>query len=129
MSPYLVDPEPQELPSATIGDLLAGVMTLAERGPEKSSRPDEPINDVTPERVRELRAMQYEDYLQTPEWKHVIAVIGRVVDGVCELCKEPRRWLDVHHLTYERRGQEWGSDLLALCRPCHYMTHWRLGAV
>lgn len=35
----------------------------------------------------------------------------------CEL-----QQLEVHHLTYERRGHELDSDLLALCWGCHEDT-------
>lgn len=44
---------------------------------------------------------------------------------VCN-CNAP---LDVHHNTYERRGQERPSDLIALCRPCHEKHHDILGHV
>jgi len=31
--------------------------------------------------------------------------------------------VDIHHRTYERFGHEWLSDLIALCRNCHDLTH------
>ena len=32
------------------------------------------------------------------------------------------RWKQVHHLTYERLGEELDSDLQALCKPCHNLA-------
>ena len=29
----------------------------------------------------------------------------------------------VHHLTYERLGEEWDEDLQLLCAPCHNLEH------
>jgi hypothetical protein len=34
-----------------------------------------------------------------------------------------RENLDVHHLTYKRRGNERPADLVALCRRCHKERH------
>ena len=40
----------------------------------------------------------------------------------CETCGR-RAPLDVHHLTYERFGNELLGDLRALCRECHDEAH------
>lgn len=77
---------------------------------------------VTPERGRELRMMPYDDYLQTPEWRQrSVAVRGRA-GWRCELCGSRDR-LQVHHLTYRRRGDELPADLQVLCGPCHRQAH------
>jgi 5-methylcytosine-specific restriction endonuclease McrA len=33
------------------------------------------------------------------------------------------RAVEVHHLTYERLGEERLTDLVALCRSCHEREH------
>lgn len=40
----------------------------------------------------------------------------------CVGCKS-RRSLDLHHLSYERRGRELDSDLVCLCHDCHMQAH------
>ena len=74
-------------------------------------------------RLYELHTMPYPDYLQTPEWRerrgrHLASVGFR-----CQVCNTPAHSLDVHHRTYERRGCEHYTDLLALCRGCHALFH------
>jgi len=124
---YMKMAETRELPSATLGDAVAGVMGFIERGLPLPGRRDVPILSVTPERATALRKMPYEEYLLTFEWKDVSTAIKRAAQERCEICGELPLWLDVHHLTYERRGNEWWSDLLAACRLCHFMAHKMLG--
>lgn len=46
----------------------------------------------------------------------------------CEVCGNSMLDLQVHHLTYERIGNELDSDLVGLCRPCHALLHGLPGA-
>ncbi len=89
------------------------------------------------ERVRRdpdyLRTMPYSRYLHTIHWERKRqAVLER--DGyACTNCHaregdpavgpRSRVKLHVHHKTYERRGHEFLSDLVTLCRPCHELVH------
>jgi hypothetical protein len=77
---------------------------------------------VTLERLAELRAMPYTDYLRTQEWLRRRAVKLEVAEHRCQLCNSGEG-LQVHHRTYERLGCEKMSDLLVLCRPCHTLFH------
>jgi hypothetical protein len=76
-------------------------------------------------RLRDLRAMPYREYLQTPEW-HTRAQETYARFGFrCALCNDDRD-LNAHHRTYERRGCELPTDLTALCAGCHALFHeWR----
>ena len=73
-------------------------------------------------RVAQLRKVPFEEYRLTPEWRarrhRVLFRAGKQ----CELCEE-REFLQVHHKTYERYGQELLTDLIALCRECHARHH------
>lgn len=74
-------------------------------------------------RLRQLRTMPYRDYLETPEWKerrseHIYASRGR-----CQICNTNALPLNVHHRTYERRGEEYFKDLITLCQSCHTLFH------
>lgn len=77
------------------------------------------------DRINELRTMPYEDYLQTPEWQDRRASALARAGERCQVCNADRE-LQVHHRTYERRGNEDPGDLTVLCRPCHARFHDRL---
>jgi hypothetical protein len=69
-----------------------------------------------------LRAIPYREYLETPEWKALREKKLKAARFRCELCNEPGQ-LNVHHRTYERRGNEHLKDLIVLCRGCHEKFH------
>lgn len=73
-------------------------------------------------RIEELRAMPYSEYLEQPEWQKTrLRAIER--DGsICRACGSSER-LNVHHVTYERTGEERPEDLTTLCRDCHELFH------
>ena len=68
------------------------------------------------------RAVPYEEFLGSNEWRSIRKrVLER--DGYrCQRCGATQE-LQVHHLTYERRGRELLSDLTVLCNRCHRFAH------
>ena len=64
---------------------------------------------------------KYERYVQTDCWKLRRARYLKLQDR-CEVCQNHVE-LDVHHLSYERLGEERDSDLIAVCRDCHALLH------
>jgi len=70
-----------------------------------------------------LRAMPYEEYLQTPHWKRRREDRLRAAGRRCQLCNRGSGTLNVHHRTYERLGEELDGDLIVLCRSCHSTFH------
>jgi hypothetical protein len=74
-------------------------------------------------RLLELRAMPYEEYLQTPHWKRRREDRLRVAGRRCQVCNRGSVQLNVHHRTYERLGEELDGDLIVLCRACHSTFH------
>lgn len=68
-----------------------------------------------------LREMPYAEYLLTTHWRlkreEAIAHYG----DSCVLCGDGP--VQVHHRTYERRGDELVSDLVVLCADCHRSYH------
>jgi 5-methylcytosine-specific restriction endonuclease McrA len=70
-------------------------------------------------------------YMVSPEWHErrerwvgeFYEVYG--IAPICEVCGE--LWTlendNLHHLTYDRRGQEAFEDLVSLCRPDHLALH------
>lgn len=73
-------------------------------------------------RLIELKTMPYREYLQTPEWKATRKQKLKRANYKCQLCNAGGV-LNVHHRTYERRGNEDDNDLIVLCQPCHEIFH------
>lgn len=71
---------------------------------------------------------QYYKYIRSVEWslkrKEALSHHG----SKCKACGSNER-LEVHHLTYERFGNELMKDLMILCRSCHELTHAKLDHV
>ena len=72
--------------------------------------------------IEELKRMPYAQYLKTEHWNQVRKEALRRAKYRCQLCNESTA-LHVHHNTYERRGQELPSDVIAICRSCHEKQH------
>lgn len=68
--------------------------------------------------------VQYETHLASDKWQQIRAVKLATVGGTCERCGAPAE--HIHHLSYERLGDEPQEDLEALCRPCHWQAHGRV---
>lgn len=74
-------------------------------------------------RLHDLKTMPYKDYLLTPEWQERRKERLRVARYRCQVCNTKNQRLNVHHRTYERRGEEYARDLIVLCEGCHYLFH------
>lgn len=74
-------------------------------------------------RLFELKIVPYQEYLQTSEWQERRKRHLESVDYRCQVCNATSKPIDIHHRTYERRGDERYTDLLALCRDCHALFH------
>ena len=60
----------------------------------------------------------YNQYLASPEWNSKKIRVRARDYGRCQLCRSDS-FLEVHHLTYNRVGDEALFDLVTLCRHCH----------
>lgn len=61
----------------------------------------------------------YKQFMRSPRWRQIRAAKLDSVKGVCEDCKNAQA-TEVHHENYTRfGGDEFLSDLRALCRDCH----------
>ncbi len=63
----------------------------------------------------------YLEYLSSPAWRERRLAKLEEANFKCSVCGG-REALDVHHLTYERFGNEDTRDLIALCRSCHWVA-------
>ena len=66
--------------------------------------------------------MDYHEYLNSANWRILRVIVIQRCGGICERC---HRWsvVNVHHLTYERFGNERPEDLLGVCSKCHEELH------
>jgi len=74
------------------------------------------------DRQKQLRALSYEEYLQTDHWK----ITRRdTLEHYRYRCAKygGHRFLNVHHRTYRNLGAENPEDLEVLCRACHLAEH------
>lgn len=62
-------------------------------------------------------------YLETKKWQRARSERLKIDDFKCARCRSTKN-LQVHHLTYERIGEERvDKDLITLCRKCHAEIH------
>lgn len=64
----------------------------------------------------------YQEYLQSDHWKRLTEETKRLAGYRCQVCNADGE-LHTHHRTYERKGDEFQGDLVALCPKCHTLFH------
>lgn len=74
------------------------------------------------EEVTRLRLMPYPEHLQTFHWQYVRRRALERAGHRCQFCNSTER-LNVHHRTYENRGDEKDWDVIVLCYTCHDTFH------
>lgn len=65
---------------------------------------------------------KYESHMRSEKWQDLRRRVLKRAGGICEGCGE-RKAVQVHHLTYERLGDEMLFDLVAVCLACHEKIH------
>jgi 5-methylcytosine-specific restriction endonuclease McrA len=70
------------------------------------------------------RVVPYEKYLGSNEWSSIRRRVLARDSHRCQQCGATSV-LQIHHLTYERRGRELLSELTVLCDNCHTRAHQR----
>lgn len=71
---------------------------------------------------RPAQPSAYQRYLRSPEWRKRRRAALERDRHACQWCGCRYR-LQVHHLTYERFGNERLEDLVTLCDDCHKGVH------
>lgn len=64
----------------------------------------------------------YDGYLSSAEWRERRRLVLDRAGGQCEGCGLTKA-TQVHHLTYERVGNEMLFDLVSVCESCHNAIH------
>jgi len=65
----------------------------------------------------------YNRYINSPEWRRFRTKVLKERGHKCEICKKEGNSFDIHHLTYERLGNELLEDVQVLCQSCHKEIH------
>jgi hypothetical protein len=95
----------------------------------KTNRVREAFNQMAVEmdedQEHELRAMPYEEFLNSSYWQIVRDLMLDTAGYRCQNDSASDQPLHVHHLTYDHRGSEWRhlEDLVVLCAKCHGRCH------
>lgn len=82
---------------------------------------------LTDEDIAALKTMPYKSFLQTKYWKTLKEYVLTHVDNACALCScQSEKNLELHHRTYQYRGNEFSNirkSITVLCHQCHQMFH------
>ena len=62
----------------------------------------------------------YSEYLKGEHWT---IFSGGMRKKFCFCCEDKENRLQVHHITYERLGQELPNDVITVCDSCHVCIH------
>lgn len=68
------------------------------------------------------KALFYDHYIKSERWRLFRNKIFKERGFQCELC-DNRKNLQLHHITYERFGEEHDLDVMILCQDCHKLAH------
>ena len=80
------------------------------------------VEDFNVEDKKFTRRDLYRIYMHSPQWSFKRRAVLARDKYQCTKCGTKRN-LDVHHLSYERFGNEELSDLVTLCRKHHKEQH------
>jgi hypothetical protein len=69
------------------------------------------------------KTQKYIKYIVSEEWKRKRESILKRDKHTCQKCLSTIPVLQVHHLTYDRFGDEDDQDLITLCLDCHEEIH------
>lgn len=61
----------------------------------------------------------YQRHITSKKWQRFKRRVKLSRGECCERCGAASVGLEVHHVTYERLGNELPSDVLVLCHRCH----------
>ena len=76
--------------------------------------------------VKESTNDDWRAYWQTIHWRLKRAELIKKAGYLCEYCGAQHQPLEVHHLNYNRVGNEQEGDTMVTCKMCHpLMDHYR----
>ena len=122
------DPLPHRFALLYVSE-LESLPTVENYSATKALKPNKAVKKkpvkTSEDMINALRVMPYAEYLKSKHWLNLRKKMIETAGGRCQLCNKDGT-LNVHHRTYERRGNESLSDLIVLCRACHAKFHDKL---
>jgi len=112
------------VPDTFLRRVTTGLMPFPD--PDAVGEDIPPLHARPPERRHshaELRAMPHADYLRTIHWRVIRRQAIYRAGFICQHCRTQSDHLQGHHVTYERLGNEWPDDVVAICSTCHAALH------
>ena len=75
--------------------------------------------------LQQTTEIDYQEYIQSPEWRQKAKEAKERAGYRCQLCNKPGddKCLHAHHRTYERLGDELPEDITVLCDVDHAKFH------
>lgn len=83
---------------------------------------NEQIEREDRESEKDEHRKKYYDYINSEEWKIKRAQVIERDGGRCRACLS-NKYLNIHHLTYDRVFNESLNDLITVCHECHCKIH------
>jgi hypothetical protein len=72
-------------------------------------------------KLRKIGYKNHQEYIKSDYWVNFKnKVLDNLFYGSCIVCENSE--FDFHHLTYRRLGNECLSDVIPLCKKCHYIV-------
>jgi hypothetical protein len=84
---------------------------------------DSPQKEVTTTEAVSNKFVNYNEYINSDEWRIRARMIRKAAGNRCQLCNCNNKSLHVHHRSYDRLGDEHPGDLTVLCEDCHKKFH------
>ena len=91
---------------------------------ERKANSDARINEYNEKKAQEQSAWWawYNEYLKSDKWQRKRRRVLLRDNEKCQACQD-RKATEVHHLTYDRVGDEPLFDLVSICKTCHDFIH------
>lgn len=123
-STQIQNPSKDSIAAAAPWNKAAVDALIHERAEEQRacSRVYEELTQLKRQVENELSRQNYEEYIQTPQWKAKRGLVITRCKNVCEGC-HAMPVHQVHHLTYDNFGDELLFQLVGLCVGCHDKCH------
>lgn len=99
------------------------LMAMDGSPPKAPGKPKKKKNRHIPSKIRKLiKRPDYKEYMRSKRWRNRRIAYFSKFGRKCAVCKGKHN-VGLHHLSYERLGNEHDGDLIALCWHCHYRFH------
>lgn len=119
---YVGSSIPKAKVPAGVVDADLGLRERYKRGREARRREIDQTHIRLQRKDGNVFRQRHREYLASRAWKGKRDKVLKRASGICEGCLDAKA-TQVHHLSYERWGDELLFDLVAVCSACHGKCH------